>query len=198
MPGMDDVSPNTTDDVLHNTTDVSRDTTDTTVDVATAAQRLGISEEAVRARTRRGKLRAEKVGALWRVYLPEGDPAPPDTTSSRDTTQHRDDAQQAVTQHDTTAGDVAQHDGPPITDLAPLVAEIARLSSRNEELAAAAGMWQARAAHLEEQLKQLSATVESATGAGPGETGDEVQSPHDAESVQHSGVWVRLVRWWRG
>ena len=76
--GMSDAIDDTTDDTSHNTTDVSHDTT---VDVTTAAELLGISEEAVRARIRRGKLVAEKVGALWRVHIPNGDPVvTPNTT----------------------------------------------------------------------------------------------------------------------
>ncbi len=95
----------TTDDASHNTTDVSHDTT---VDVTTAAELLGISEEAVRARIRRGKLAAEKVGALWRVHLPDGEPVgtqTPPPQPSRDTTlrhvtQHY--VTQQNTQHNTT------------------------------------------------------------------------------------------------
>ena len=41
-------------------------------------------------------------------------------------------------------------------------------AARQEELAASVGMWQSRAHHLEEQLKQLTATVES-TGEAPSE-----------------------------
>jgi len=170
IAGMSD----TTGDTSHNTTDVSHDTS---VDVTTAAELLGISEEAVRARIRRGKLAAEKVGALWRVHLPNGEPtATPNTTvpsrdtTSRPTTEH-------VAPHDTTPRDL---------DLEPLAAVIRDQNHRIEELAAAAAFWQVRAHQAEEQLKAL--------GAGetrPEASQDAVESPQTSEPAP-----TGLVAWW--
>ncbi len=49
----------------------------------------------------------------------------------------------------------------PTIDLAPLTDLIDDLTRRNTDLAATAAMWQTRAAHLEDQIKQL-ATGETA------------------------------------
>ena len=43
------------------------------VTVQEAANTLGISEVAVRARLRRGTLEGEKIGDVWRVHLPAED-----------------------------------------------------------------------------------------------------------------------------
>lgn len=125
-------------------------TTDPTGDglsVNEAAERLGISPDAVRARIRRGTLRAEKHENAWTVYL-------------SDTTRHNTDRHTMAPgiRHDRTDPTVVQG-----TDLAPLVDLLADAMQRNADVMkqnadlAAAAMWQTRAAHLEDQLKQLSA-----------------------------------------
>ena len=170
----------TTDDASHNTTDVSHDTT---VDVTTAAELLGISEEAVRARIRRGKLVAEKVGALWRVHLSSGEHVitPNTTVPSRDTTSRP--ITEHVAQHDTTPRDM---------DLEPLAAVIRDQNHRIEELAAAAAFWQVRAHQAEEQLKSLT------SGETPPETAPEaVESPQTNET-EPQGFWDRVRRFWSG
>lgn len=174
MPGMDD----TTDGTSHNTTDVSHDTT---VDVTTAAEVLGISEEAVRARIRRGKLDAEKVGALWRVHLPNGDPlvTPNTTVPSRDTTSRP--TTECGARHDTTPRDI---------DLEPLTAVIRDQNHRIEELAAAAAFWQVRAHQAEEQLKQLP------TGEVVSSTASEAPGSPQSDEIGLQGLWHRVRRWW--
>lgn len=190
-------------DAPHNTTDdVSRDTT---VDVTTAAQILGISEEAVRARIRRGKLRAEKVGALWRIHLDRGTPAEIPTRDSIDTTPDevsRDTTQQ--TSSDQTRRDVAQHNTAPV-DLAPLAEVIEAQTKQISELSAAVGMWQARAHHLEAQVKQLTATIEHTNEAAESpervepdnqDVGDDATET-DAQRGA-GGLWRWLSRWLGG
>jgi len=174
IAGMNDATPNTTV-VSH----------DTTVDVTTAAELLGISEEAVRARIRRGKLVAEKVGALWRVHIPNGDPVvTPNTTvplrdtTSRPTTEH-------VAQHDTTPRDI---------DLEPLASVIRDQNHRIEELAAAAAFWQVRAHQAEEQLLQLSAgNVASDTEPEPNTVDPEGPQLLQTSEPAPTGV----LAWWR-
>jgi len=170
----------TTDDTSHNTTNVSHDTT---VDVATAAQLLDISEEAVRARIRRGKLAAEKVGALWRVHLPSGEHVitPNTTVPSRDTTSRP--ITEHVAQHDTTPRDM---------DLEPLAAIIRDQNHRIEELAAAAAFWQVRAHQAEEQLKSLTA------GETPPETAPEAPGSSPANDRAPTGVLAWWKRVWHG
>jgi excisionase family DNA binding protein len=175
----------TTGDTSHNTTDVSHDTT---VDVTTAAERLGISEEAVRARIRRGKLAAVKVGALWRVHLPEGEPvvAPNTTVPLRDTTSRH------------TTERVAQHDTPPRNmDLEPLAAVIRDQNHRIEELAAAAAFWQVRAQQAEEQLKQLAAGTPEPAEDAP-EMPDLTPGSTQTNETAPTGIWIWLKRIWNG
>jgi len=170
---MSDTTPNTTD-VSHNTT----------VDVATAAQLLGISEEAVRARIRRGKLRAEKVGALWRVHLPDGEPVgtqtrppqPSRDTTSRHTTEH-------TTQHNTESSELVDH----------LRGEVTYLRERLEEADRQRG-------YLQQQLEseRQRSDVIQALGAGtPSETAtNAVGSPRTNENTP-TGVVAWVKRLWR-
>jgi hypothetical protein len=141
----------------------------------------------VRARIRRGKLAAVKVGALWRVHLPEGEPvvAPNTTVPSRDTPSRH--ATERVAQHDTT-------DTPPRNvDLEPLAAVIRDQNHRIEELAAAAAFWQIRARQAEEQLKQLTAgTPESAEDAP--ERPDLAPGSTETNETAPIGIWSWLKR----
>ena len=187
MPGMDDTR--------HDTTDVSHDTTNTTVDVSEAAAILGISEDAVRARIRRGKLHGEKVGAVWRVYLDAvGNVQGTDdsTTDSRDTTADR------ATRHDNATGmshDTTEH---ATVDLAPLAELIERLSRENADLSAAATGWQARAMRAEDELKQLTATVpstdEAVESSESDDTDDQDHEHQHEETSAPASVWARLWR----
>ena len=171
-----------TDDASHNTTDVSHDTT---VDVTTAAQMLGISDEAVRARIRRGKLVAEKVGALWRVHLPDGEPVgtqtrPPQPlrdTTSRHATEH-------TTQQNTESSELVDH----------LRGEVTYLRERLEEADRQRG-------YLQQQLEaeRQRADVLQALGAGttPDTSPEAVESPQ-ANEIEPHGFWDRVRRFWGG
>ena len=116
--------------------------------IADAARLLGVSENAVRKRIRRGTLPAYKEGDRWLVAIP--------TTPA--TTGQAGDYPPATT--DLAADQVAPATGQ-AADLAaaitPLAALIERLTAENRELAEAATVWQGRARHLEEQMKQLTA-----------------------------------------
>ena len=171
---MSDTTPNTTA-VSHNTT----------VDVATAAQRLGISEEAVRARIRRGKLRAEKVGALWRVHLPDGEPVGTQTRPpqpSRDTTSRH--ATEHATQHNTESSELVDH----------LRGEVTYLRERLEEADRQRG-------YLQQQLeseRQRSDVLQALGTSTPSDTPTIAPGSHRSDEPPATGIraWVR--RLWRG
>jgi len=178
LPGMSDTTGNTS----HNTTDVSHNTN---VDVATAAQLLDISEEAVRARIRRGKLRAEKVGALWRVHLPDGEPVgtqTPPPQPSRDTTSRH--ATEHTTEQNTESSELVDH----------LRGEVTYLRERLEEADRQRG-------YLQQQLEaeRQRADVLQALGAGttPDNIPEAVESPQTSETEPH-GFWDRMRRFWSG
>ena len=145
----------------------------TTVSVAEAAHALGISHDALRSRLRRGTLEGFKDGDEWRVVLPvdrqpTGDVPP----------------QQAATGNETGS--------PTGNDLSPLVDLVERQAAELQRLAASNAMWQTRAAHLENQVKQLTAgnvAPEAAPEAG--------ESPQANES-EPQGVWDRVRRFWSG
>ncbi len=157
--------------------------------VAEAARRLGITPDAVRGRLHRGALYGEKVGTEWRVFLPAAE-AP---AAGRQATQQPPAAAQQDTTVDQQDAAVARQ----ATDRAgdsPLVDLVADLARRNEELAAAAAMWQSRAAHLEERLLALGA------GQGAPTTHQEPHhATHDGEpAADPSSWWGRMLAWLRG
>ncbi len=139
--------------------------------IVDAARLLGVSENAVRKRIRRGTLPAHKEGDRWLVAIPGqvGD-HPPAT--------------------DLASGQVAAATGQ-ATDLAaaitPLAALIERLTAENRELAEAATIWQVRAHHLEEQMKQLTAGQDAPVAAR--------EPQHEAQPVEPAAD--TSVPWWR-
>ncbi len=167
--GMSDTTGNTS----HNTTDVSHDTT---VDVATAAQLLDISEEAVRARIRRGKLVAEKVGAVWRVHLPNGEPV---NTTNRSPQPSRDTTSRHATEHNTESSELVDH----------LRGEVTYLRERLEEADRQRG-------YLQQQLERERQRADVLQALGTGTTSET--SPEAGGSPQTSEpAPTGLVAWWR-
>ncbi len=83
-------------------------------------------------------------------------------------------------------------DHQPTVDLAPLTELIDDLTRRNADLAATAAMWQARAAHLKNQLKQLT--------AGPTDSETTPETPRNAPGSTKTnegtptGVWTWVKR----
>ena len=154
--------------------------------VAAAADRLGLTPDAVRGRLHRGTLYGQKVGTEWRVFLPDEE-AP---TGYRQATH----PPPTVDQQDATAGRQAATVAQQATDSpgdGPLVALVADLARRNEELAAAAAMWQSRAAHLEDRLLAL--------GAGDVNNVDTPEPPATAspESATPRPWWEWFMPWRR-
>ena len=153
MPGMSDQpADQPTDNNAHVAND--RPTTDAGLDqpaadqpttpvlrtLDEAAADLGITTNAVRQRIKRGTLIGIKTDAGWLVDI-DHRPA---------TDRPMVGATDRPTNRATTPADQQ-----PTIDLAPLAEVIDDLTRRNAELAATAAMWQTRAAHLEDQLKQL-------------------------------------------
>ena len=185
IPAMSDTTDDTTSrDTPHAT---SRDVTRRdSVSVHDAARVLGITEDAVRARLRRGSLSGEKIATTWYVFLPDLAAG-----VAEDGTTRHDVARQSVhhvTRHDTM---------PTVVDLAPLAdviryqEEIIERQSRElSQLNAAAAMWQERARSLEGQLIALN----------PGETtpstlSEATGSPRSDDSGLR-GLWARVRRLW--
>ncbi len=153
--------------------------------VAAAADRLGLTPDAVRGRLHRGTLYGQKVGTEWRVFLPDEE-AP---TGHRQATQQPTtiDQQDATDDRQPATGERQATDR---ADDAPLVALVADLARRNEELAAAAAMWQSRAAYLEDRLLAL----------GAGDTGQD--APQASPAVHHAPETADVaadtpVPWWK-
>jgi len=169
MPGMDD------NDARRDTTDRSHDTTPT-VDTATAARRLGITDDAVRARIRRGTLRGEKVGAVWHIHLPTGattdhEPARHDTTDRRET--RRDPEPDALAEQLRSEVDYLREQ---------LATTLRQLGAERER----ADILQREALN---RIEALSASVSDHTddqdvGQGGGDLGEQ------------RGTWTRVRRWW--
>jgi hypothetical protein len=155
--------------------DVTRQ--DATVGVVEAAHLLGTTTDAVRARLRRGTLQGHKVSGEWQVSIP----AP--TVGQQDATEHQQDAT-ADRQDAQQSGDRT-----PTIDLSPLADVIDDLTQRNADLAATAAMWQTRAAHLEDQLKQLTAG-EIVLGTVP-----EPPGSSETNDTGPQGLWDRVRRW---
>ncbi len=151
----------------------SRDSRD--LSVAEAADRLGLTPDAVRGRLHRGTLYGQKMGTEWRVFLPEEE-AP---RGRRQATQQLPTVDQQDAAADRQATDRA--------DEGSLVALVADLARRNEELAAAAAMWQARASHLEDRLLALGAG-QDAPSAAP--------AVHHATETTDAAADTSLP-WWR-
>jgi hypothetical protein len=118
------------------------------VPIEAAAERLGITVNAVRQRIKRGTIEGYRTPAGWVVVVdrPTTDRPPTRATDHRPTT-----GDQPTDQRPTTT------DQAPAVDLAPLADVISTLTRENRQLAEAAAAWQIRAMQAEERLKQLTA-----------------------------------------
>ncbi len=186
MPRMGDTPPDVPRNTPHH--DGTHGTHHDSVPVHDAARLLGISENAVRARLRRGSLNGVKHGTSWYVSLHHMDVPTEHHTSQRDTPSDDDKPSDGTHQPRTAT----PHDVPDDARGVALVELVADLSQRNAELAAAAAMWQTRAAHLEDRLKQLTA------GVTPSETVPEPPGSPETNDTGPRGLLDRLLRWWRG
>jgi len=146
------------------------------------ARVLGISERAVRKRITAGTLDAHKEGNAWVVLLSSTTGAVPAAPA----------APGAVPERGTEGGTV---------DVAPLAELLADVTRRNEELAAAAALWQYRAMQAEERLAQLEAgpiagdVEDAAQDAIQGAPRDvaPMMAPETPQKGQERSWWRRLV-----
>jgi hypothetical protein len=145
--------------------------------VAEAADQLGLTPDAVRARLHRGTLGGEKHAGTWRVWLST-------TTTDRQTTGDRQDP--TGHRQDAPTGDTG-------VDLGPLAELIARQGDEIGRLRETTAVWQIRAMQAEERLKQLTA----------GETPESPPQTGATAAPEGQGATIRSARgqppgaWWR-
>ena len=147
------------------------------VPLAVAAELLQISTEAVRKRIQRGTLPGRKVDGAWFV---EASALPSSSSGRQDVPAGRpDDVQDVVLDDDNGVRTVVGV----APDMAPLAELIDSLTRQNQELAAAAAVWQYRALRAEERVEALE--------AGPIEPPDasdvHEHAPQDANTVSLRG-----------
>ena len=171
---------------------------DTSMSIREAAARADVTEKTVRRWIKSGRLHALKLGGQYRITVADLERAMdmPDVSSIRPAPTHQPDSGHDSPRVDMSEDlDTGQGEGrhaAETIDLAPLTDLIDDLTRRNADLSAAAAMWQTRAAHLENQLKQLSAgnvAPENAPEAG-GSSQTNESEPH--------GFWTRVRRFWSG
>jgi len=167
------------------TTDRDRQAGDRTVlSVPRAAERLGITPDAVRARLHRGTLAGEKAGGAWRVFFPTA-------LSSTGTQQDATGTEQDADRH---GGDVA---------IARLEAENAYLRQVLDAEIEARRRADHLVAALMERLPELPATVEArnapqSENEGP-QRADGPEMDPDTLRVEREtpGAAPGWRRWWR-
>ena len=177
---------------------------DTSLSIREAATRADVTEKTVRRWIKGGRLHAIKLGGQYRITLADLDRAR-DTPSEghvHPAGTHDLDSGHTSPRVDMSEGlDTGQAQGRQASeavDLAPLTGLIDDLTRRNTDLAAAAAMWQTRAAHLENELKQLTAG-NVAPETSP-EAGESPQTNEPAPTgVLHGGVgcWAGRGRYSR-
>jgi len=168
---------------------------DTAMSIREAAVRVGVTEKTVRRWIKSGRLHALKIGGQYRITSADLGQAMdmPGVSNVHPSSTHNMDTGHDSPRVDMSEGlDTGQGEGRQAAetiDLAPLTDLIDDLTRRNTDLAAAAAMWQTRAAHLENKLLQLTAGSVDPTTNAP-------RSP-ESDGGTSTGVmgWVR--RLWR-
>jgi hypothetical protein len=147
--------------------------------VPETARLLGISERAVRKRITAGALDAHKEGTAWVVLLPATTEAVPAAPA----------APGAVPK-------AAPEGGTTTVDVAPLAELLADVTRRNEELSAAAALWQYRAMQAEERLAQLEAGPIAGEVSPIGDTPQEHDPApvHDVAGARASEALIGRLR----
>jgi len=157
-----------------------------------------VTEKTVRRWIKSGRLHALKLGGQYRITIADLERA---VDMSDVSNVHPASTPNMDTGHDSPRVDMSegldtgQADGRQVSeavDLAPLTDLIDDLTRRNADLAATAAMWQTRAAHLENQLKQLSA------GESEPETPSEAGGSSQTSDTEPHGFWDRVRRFWSG
>ena len=175
---------------------ITSGTATTGVSIPEAAVALGVTTNTVRRWIKGGRLRALKLGGQYRITLADLDRArdTPAEGHVHPAGTHDLDSGHSSPRVDMSEGlDTGRGEGRQVVeplDLAPLTELIDDLTRRNADLSAAAAMWQTRAAHLENQLKQL-----TAGNVAPETSPEAVESPQTNEAEPH-GFWDRVRRFW--
>ena len=171
---------------------------DTSLSIREAATRADVTEKTVRRWIKGGRLHALKLGGQYRITLADLDRAR-DTPSEGHVYPagtHQPDSGHDSPRVDMSEGlDTGQGEGrhaAETIDLAPLTDLIDDLTRRNADLSAAAAMWQTRAAHLENELKQL-----TAGNVTPGNAPEAPESPQESDPAP-TGVLAWWKRLWGG
>jgi excisionase family DNA binding protein len=145
---------------------------DNAVSIRDAAAIAGVTEKTIRRWIKSGRLPAMKLGGQYRITIAALETASTATIEGNVQDIREVSTQQTAPGHDSPRVDMSEgldtgHDesghATESVDLAPLTALIDDLTRRNADLAAAAAMWQTRAAHLENEIKQLQAGTPEAT-----------------------------------
>ncbi len=170
------------------------------VPIAEAAERLGLSTEAVRKRIQRGTLAGHKHEGAWFVLLDpmagrQDDQAVIRPAVQTETAGRQDTTLEAAGQEVPQRSPAGE---PAAVDLGPLAELIERQGTEIRQLAEAAAVWQVRALQAEERLKQLTAGDDTPTDApqaapfAPGEAQPAVRAPDASASPRPA-----YASWWR-
>ena len=160
-----------------------------------------VTEKTIRRWIKNDRLHAVKLGGQYRITVADLERARGDDVQTPD--MQRPNAGHDVSRVDMserldTGHDEGRQVSAPI-DLAPLVEHIASLEHQVGQLTETSTMWQIRAMHLEEQLKQLTTTVPSTDKAAESpqsdDTDDQAQSHQHEETHTPAGMWARLWQW---
>lgn len=138
---------------------------DNAISIRDAAIVAEVTEKTIRRWIKSGRLPAVKLGGQYHIVAADLETAMAagpdgDVQGGRPVSPHRVDTGQdspPVDMSDRVDSTHGQGRQPEPVDLEPLAALIDDLTRRNADLAAAAAMWQTRAAYLENELKQLTA-----------------------------------------
>jgi excisionase family DNA binding protein len=162
-----------------------------------------VTEKTIRRWIKSGRLHAVKLGGQYRITAADLESAQAAISESDVQGVHSVSTQSLDTGHDSPGVDISesldsghrQSERVDIVDLAPLTDLIDDLTRRNADLAAAAAMWQTRAAHLENELKQLTAGDSQPDAY---ETATEAPESPQRDDPEPTGILAWWKRLWGG
>jgi len=175
----------------------------TPLSIRDAADLVGVTEKTIRRWIHRGWLQAEKVGGQYRIDHGSVEQARLGTRPeavSTPVSRHETVPMSTVQIERVDTGQQAMSTG---VDIRPLVDHIASLEGKVQELTEAATLWQFRARHLEEQIKQLTAgdvapdhtsqDQRTASPEAPGATDPPAMTPNTSHEPSHVAGWLRKL-----
>jgi excisionase family DNA binding protein len=155
---------------------------DTTITVTEAAQRLQVTEDAVRKRLQRGTLKGVKTGGTWDVIETEAlnDATPTGTARTHDTVSGR-------------PGNV-----PVATDSALVQHLQGEVDYLREQLAKRSLELATERERADILQREALGRIESLSASVSVEPDDQEQSAERNAPVDSDGVWARWRQWWNG